>query len=299
MLAIARYALKSPYHAATVAGVFAILSLVIPLISILSGAIIGLVVLTQGLSAGGRAILLSLVGITLVVFAITGSPIYGVTIGLVQWLPIVVLAEVLRRTASLSFTLLVGMGLALLAVAIQFIGWPDSEQVWMEFMRQMFGGLKEQGLDEERLETVLSNMVHWMVVLLMATMYLSFTLTLLVARWMQARLADSDGFRQEFYQLRLGQAAAGATLVLAIASTALQQTWLTAMLMVMLAGFMFQGLAIAHSWSRFKQKAMLLFLLYVALIIFPQAIGIMALLGIVDNWVNVRKKLGLLPQETE
>ena len=151
MLALARYALKSPYHAATVVGILAILSLFIPLISILSGAVVGLIILTQGLVSGTRVILISVVGITVVVYLITGSPIYGGMIGLVQWLPMMVLAEILRRTASLSFTLLVGMGLALVGVMVQFALWPDSKELWLQFMLQFFAQSDSAGIDQQQL----------------------------------------------------------------------------------------------------------------------------------------------------
>jgi hypothetical protein len=121
MLAIARYALKGPMHAATVAGILAVLSLFIPLLSILSGAIVSLIILTQGLVSGTRVILVSIVGITAISYMLTQSLIMGLSIGLVQWLPVMILAEVLRRTRSVSFTLVAGMGLAMLAVVLQFM----------------------------------------------------------------------------------------------------------------------------------------------------------------------------------
>lgn len=299
MLALARYALKSPFHAATIAGVLAILSLFVPLVSVLSGAIVGLIILTQGLFSGTRVIAVSIIGITAVSYLMTGSPLLGVTIGLVQWLPIMVLAEVLRRTSSLSFTLVVGSVMALVAVAVQYVVWPDSEQLWMQFMLPFFQGMDETQVDMQQLQSTLQGMVHWMTLLLVAVMFSTFVATLMAARWFQARLAGSEGYREEFYAIRLGQAIAGVAILMFAAAALLQQDWLMAMSMVMIAVFLYQGLAIAHQWSRSGQskKTSWLVLLYVLMVIFPHVVVLVALLGVVDNWMDFRTKLKIRSHE--
>ena len=300
MLAIARYALKGPIHAATVAGILALLSLFIPLLSILSGAIVGLIILTQGLISGTRVILVSIVGITVVSYLLTHSLLMGITIGLVQWLPLMVLAEILRRTRSISFTLVVGMGLAMIVAALQFVLWPDAEAIWLSFLKVLFQDYQQQpGVDVEQLNAALQNVVHWMTLMLVAVMYSTFVGTLMAGRWFQARLADSQGFREEFYAIRLGKGAAVATLVLIVISLALQQDWISALLMVMLATFLYQGLAILHSWSKHYGKHMPLVLVYVTMIIFPQVVGVLALLGVVDNWIDFRKRFKSVPVNTD
>jgi len=296
MLAIARYALKSPFHAATVVGLLAILSLFIPLISILSGAIVGLIILTQGLLPGTRSIVVAIVGVTVVSYLLTQSPQLGITIGLVQWLPMMILAEVLRRTPSLSFTLVTGMVLALLAVVVQFTLWPNSEQVWMQILLQFFEGTDTQGLEFEQLKADLESMVHWMVIMLVAVMYSTFVATLMAARWFQSKLAGSEGYRDEFYAIRLGQTVALLALLMVVASLVLKQDWILSMMTVVLATFLYQGLAIVHSWAKARGKSMMLFLLYVLMIIFPQVVGMTALLGVVDNWMDFRKKLKSIPE---
>ncbi len=291
MLAIARYALKSQFHASTVVGVLAVLSLFIPLISLLSGAIVGLIILTQGLYSGTRALLISIVGITAISYLITQSPVLGITIGVVQWVPVVILAEVLRRTSSLSFTLIAGMGLTLIAVAVQFLVWPDAEQFWSELMMQMLQSANNPQLDASLIESWVQSMVHWMTIMLMAVMYSTFVATLLAARWFQAKIAESDGYRDEFYSIHLGKSAAGFALLLIVINLVLQQDWLSAMLIVVLAGFLYQGIAILHSWSKQRKKRGLLILIYILMVIFPQVVGATALLGVIDNWMDFRKKL--------
>jgi hypothetical protein len=300
MLAIARYALKGPMHAATVAGILAVLSLFIPLLSILSGAIVSLIILTQGLVSGTRVILVSIVGITAVSFLLTQSLIMGLSIGLVQWLPVIILAELLRRTRSISFTLVVGMGLAMLAVILQFMLWPGVEDTLMEILRLMFQDMQQQqGVDMQQIEAGLQNVVHSMTMLMIAVMYFIFAISLLIGRWYQSRLSDSRGFREEFYAIRLGKSISIMALVIAVIGMILQQDWLIALLMVVALTFLFQGLAVVHSWSKHYDKSGLLGLLYMAMIIFPQIAGVTAMLGVVDNWMDFRAKLKSVPVNTD
>lgn len=299
MLALARYALKSPFHAATIAGVLAILSLFVPLVSVLSGAIVGLIILTQGLFSGTRVIIVSIIGITAVSYLITNSPTLGITIGLVQWLPIMVLAEVLRRTLSLSITLVAGSVMAILAVVVQYSLWPDSEQLLMSFMMPFFEGMDQPQVDMQQLQQTLQGMVHWMTILIVAVMFSTFIATLMAARWFQAKLAGSDGYREEFYAIRLGQALAAATLLMIPAALVFQQDWMIAMAMVLVAAFLYQGLAIVHQWSSAGKRTSWLVLLYILMVIFPHVVALVALLGIVDNWRDFRSKLKVLPRDTD
>ncbi|MBT3204174.1 MAG: DUF2232 domain-containing protein [Gammaproteobacteria bacterium] len=293
MLAIARYALKSPFHASTIVGFLAILSLFVPLVSILSGAIVGLIILTQGLLSGARALLISVVGITVVSYLVTQSPELGITIGLVQWIPIVVLAEILRRTRSMSFTLVSGMVIAMFVVLAQYIFWPDIDKLWAEYLQLMFQGVDmgQQGLEMDQIQAGMQDLVHWMVMVLVAVMYSTFIGTLMASRWFQARLAGSEGFRDEFYTIKLGRGAAIATILLAVISFMLNQDMLIAMLMVMLATFLYQGLAIVHNWSKRSKRKGWLVLLYVMMVIFPQVVAATAFLGVIDNWTDFRARL--------
>lgn len=290
MLAIARYALRSPFHASTVVGILAILSLFIPLVSILSGAIVGLIILTQGLYSGARALLISIAGITVVSYLVTNSPVMGITLGLVQWVPMVILAELLRRTRSMSLTLMAGMFIAMLVVVGQYLFWPDIDQLWSQYLQVMFQEM-QQGTEMSQLQSGIEELVHWMVIVLVAVMYSTFIGTLMASRWFQAKLAESEGFREEFLRLSLGRAAATVFLLVAVLSLLLKQDLLLAMLMVMLATFLYQGLAIVHSWSKRGKRKGWLVLLYVMMVIFPQIVAATAFLGVIDNWTDFRSRL--------
>lgn len=293
MISLARYALKSPFHAATVVGLLAVLSLFIPLVSIVSGAFVGLVILTQGLGSGARVLLVSLAGITLASYLVPGlSPVIGVSIGLVQWLPMVFLAEVLRRSQSLSLTLVIGMLSGVAAVVIQYVFWPDMEAVWREIVQQMFQqGGQSQGSEAEQLQAFVDAIVHWTVLVLVAMMYSTFVATLLLARWLQAKLGESQRFREEFLLLKLGKTVALAALIAVAAAFIVEANWLTASALVLAAAFLFQGLAVTHYWSAGSKLKGWLVLYYILMVIFPQVVAATAFVGMIDNWADFRKRM--------
>ena len=68
-------------------------------------------------------------------------------------------------------------------------------------------------LDQQLVERNVQ-LVRLFVLALVAMAYLIIVLVVLVARWMQASLAESQGFSEEFRSLSLGKPAAGVALVL-------------------------------------------------------------------------------------
>ncbi|MFT5658420.1 MAG: hypothetical protein ACI9KN_001700 [Gammaproteobacteria bacterium] len=305
MLALARYALKGPYQAATIVGVLAIVAVVLPLLggspfatmiitavlTLFSGALVGLVILTHGSKSGLKAIVVSVVGITLVATIALDAPALGISIGLAQWLPIVILAQVLRSTKSLAMMMLVGLALAILAVAIQHLVWPDLEASWLKVIDESIEQLKEypeyEGVTIEQNARLL---VHFMVLVLGSAMYSLFIGILLLARWMQARLADSDGFSTEFRAISFGKSTASATIVLLALSLWLNYSWITGMALLVMTVFLYQGIAVVHTKvSRSKRPTLLITVFYMLLFIFPQAVVITAIVGLLDNWLILRK----------
>lgn len=305
MLALARYALKGPYQAATLVGLLAIVAVVLPLmggspfatmiitaaLTLFSGALVGLVILTQGSRSGLKAVVVSIIGITVVATIALEAPMVGISIGLAQWLPIVILAQVLRSTKSLVMMMLSGLALALFAVALQHLIWPDLEADWLKVIEESIVQLKEH--PEYQAVDIANNarlLVHFMVLVLGSAMYLLFIGILLMARSMQARLADSDGFSTEFRAISFGKRTGLVTMILLAFSFWVNQGWISSIALLLMTAFLFQGIAVIHTKvSRSKRPKLLITLFYVLLLIFPQAVVVTALVGLLDNWLILRK----------
>jgi len=302
MLALARFTLKGPYQAALVVGLLAVLAVFIPpmvsntvfgvlvasLCMLLSCTLVGLIILTQGSVSGLKAIGVSILGITLVAWALINAPELGLWTGLVQWLPIIMLAQTLRTSNSLALTVLLGVLLGAIGIGTQYLVWGDLEAEMIAQTIQRMGSTDQ--LDAQLVERNIQ-LVRLFVLAMVAMAYLLFMLIVMIARWMQASLAGSAGFGQEFRALSLGKPAAAVALGLVLASVWVSQTWLSSLAFLVVIAFMFQGVAVVHSKvaSR-KQSRLLLGLFYALLVVFPQAVALTAITGVVDNWLVFRKK---------
>jgi hypothetical protein len=302
MLALARFTLRGPYQAAAVVGLLAVLSVFIPpvvpntalgvaiasICMMLSCVLVGLIILTQGSASGLKAIGVSILGITIVAWMLLNAPQLGLWTGLVQWLPIIVLAQTLRSSKSLALTMLVGVGLGTVAVAAQYLIWTDIEREWISMAVQRLEQLNQ--LDPQLVERNVQ-LIRLFVLAMVAMAYLILMAIVLLARWMQARLAESKGFAEEFQALTLGKSAAAIALLLIGLSFWLQQVWLSSLAFLIVIAFLFQGIAVLHGkLARRKQARILLGLFYTLLLIFPQVVALTSFVGVIDNWLIFRRK---------
>ena len=311
LLALARYTLKGPYRAAAVVGLLAVLAVFIPpmapnsIVAVLLASIsmmvscilVGLIILTQGSVSGLKAIGAAVVGITLVAWMLINAPYLGLWTALVQWMPIILMAQTLRSSKSLSLTLLLGVLLGAIGIAAQYLVWTDLEREWVNLAVQRMGQAEQidEGLIKRNVE-----LVRLFALALIAMGYLIVVVILLIARWVQAGLAESRGFGEEFRALTLGKPAATAALVLMLASFWVHQPWLNSLSFLVVIAFMFQGIAVVHSkLTARKQSGLLLGLYYALLAIFPQVVALTALTGVIDNWIVFRRKPESSDDETE
>ena len=301
MLALARLTLKSPYHAAAVVGLLAVLAVFIPSLAptagfgvvlgavcmLVSCILVGLIILTQGTLSGLQAIGVAIAGITLVGWISIGRAELGLWTALVQWMPIILLAQTLRSSNSLALTLLAGVALGAIGIAAQYLVWTDLEREWIALAMQRMEQV--QPLDEQAVERNLQ-LVRLFVLALVATAYLLFIVVVLVARYLQAALAESKGFGTEFRALSLGKPAAAIALVLMLASFWVQQPWLSSLVFMIVLAFMFQGIAVVHAkLAPRRQGGVWLGLFYALLLIFPQVVALTAITGMIDNWIVFRR----------
>ena len=309
MLALAKYALKGQYQAATVvaslvlaavffplfAGASLIGLLLASLLTLVACTLVGLIILTQGTASGLRAISVAILGITLVTTIVLKEPALGVSIGLAQWLPIILLAQTLRSTKSLAAMLLIGVLLAAIGIGIQYIFWPELEAEWVqqgEISREILAQNPSDGNT-----AVLDNMtvyVHWMVLSLGSASYLLFVSILLMARSLQAQIAASDGFGREFQALSLGKQTSLAGLVILILALWFKLDWMMSLVLIIIVSFVFQGIAVVHartvsnSLPGFVIRLFYVLLLF-SLVFFPPIVAFIAIAGLLDNWLIFRK----------
>ena len=204
-----------------------------------------------------------------------------------QWLPVIFLAQTLRGTGSLAITVLAGIALGVAVILLQYLFWEVLERNWVA---QMLSREDLTELSEEQSQQ-LGHFVRLLMLLFASSLYLMYMLVIFAARWMQAKLSESEGFRREFCALTLGKPAALLAAAAVPLGLWLQQGWLLSFAFLLIIAFMFQGIEVIHRKLGGKKQAFALLLLYYVLLVFTwQITGILtSITGIIDNWLGFRR----------
>lgn len=297
MLALAAFIMRGRAQAAIASGLGVLTSLLAPPVTLLAAAAFGLVTLRDGAVRGaqiglGAALLCAVAGL-----ALAPQPQVLMLTALAIWLPVWLLALVLRTTRSLDLTLTAALAVAAALVLGLFLFLNDQQAAWAALIQPMAEALQQAEVigvaDSERFVTLLA---QWMGGILAAGLFLQVVFSLLLARWWQSMLYNPGGFREEFHGLRLPKALAGLSFGLMVATLlggAGSASMIDHLTLVFLSGFFLQGLALAHgSVGLLKANIGWLVLLYALLLVaLPQMITLLATLGLVDAMMDFRARL--------
>lgn len=301
MKALASFVMRGWSQATGVAVLFALLSLVLPPLSVLSGAVVALVALRNGADAGLRVLVAATVAMAVALYALVGQPMVALLVPLLLWVPMLILALVLRYTRSLAAGVLTALAFGALIVVTHLIVLDDPAREWTELLGEQVGEvLKAQGLDEAASGQVLAAMGRWMTGALAAAYFLQIAASLFLARWWQALLYNPGGFGAEFRALRLPRWLAGVAvpLVAALFVDGLPDA-LRYLALPAVAAFFLQGLALAHSQlAAFNAGPGWLVGIYALLVVAtPYAFTALATAGYADAWMDFRARKAKPPGE--
>lgn len=291
MLAVANYTMKGPLQAFIATVLFSALTFWLAPFGLIVGAITALVTLRVSLIEGCKTLAIASLTVVLLSTTLTGSVLPGL-VSIVEFLlPVWLAAAVLRNTNSLAQALNAILTMAgLMVIAFHFmVG--DTQAWWTQlYANQFLPLLKEAGVDAKEVDfTQVIPMITMLIAIFAVTLWFSI---LLLARWWQSKLYYPGRFREDFYQLKLPKTVAYLTVIFAVLGLVLSGNNLVQDLSsVLMAGLMFQGLAIAHHAVNLKSlNTAWLAGLYVLLLIFPQTLLILATLGLLDIWIDVRTR---------
>ena len=290
---LATYVMRSRSSAILVAAVTAVLSLLIPPVSYLSGAVAGLVTLRHGAREG--LILIAIAGLLVAIPGlVTGNSGVAIIFGAVVWMPVWVLAVVLRQTVSLPVTILVAALFGVLCVVMIHALLADPVAWWRDKLTALQPILEQGGWAASDMESLLGMLATAMTAMLAAAVMITPLISLFIARWWQALLYNPGGWQKEFHQLRLPAALAGvAALIVLIAWFAGGglQHFAADLLMVVLLLYLLQGLSVIHNLVHGKGMSVAWLVgLYVLLLVLPQVAMLVAGLGFTDTWVDYRSR---------
>jgi hypothetical protein len=287
---IASFILASRWRAVLAAAGFGLGGVYFLPLILLSAAAVGLVTLRRGgweglLTLGAASVLTGAI-----FWFLPPRPGFAFPLVFALWPPVWIGAMVLRYTSSQGASLTVMGVLAVIYVvamhAITGGAVVDFWRSWLERAIANVPGATVEGFDYEGTLRLLNGLV--------AMIYgMSAFAALLLARWWQALLYYPGGFKSEFLALRTPRFLLPALIAGMWLAGYFSQLVLADLVLVALAIYLFQGLAVVHAVISLRDlSGFWLALVYGLLVLIPQY-GIVGLawLGAIDSLFDLRSRM--------
>jgi hypothetical protein len=303
MKALAAYIVSGRWQAALIATACGVMSFILPwlggMLNYLAAAVVVLVTLHVGMLPGLQVLLIATT-VTVLFYQLVGvQAVVGLVMVLLLWLPCWMAAVVLLRTRNLGQALAAATLFGVCLLLVVFVSYGDPAPWWLQQLQLVESTLQEAGLSlperlaDPELQQQVAALLTGMVV---ASLVIGVISSLLLARWWQSILVHPGGFREEFYALRLGFAAGVVTLVVMLSARLTQgilSDFSAQLAMVLLVPYLLVGLAVIHNLLRqYSRGTGWLVAVYVLLAVFPQATLLLAAGGLMDTWIDFRRRLG-------
>lgn len=297
---LASIAMRGRSQAVMLTTVLAMLSLLLPPLSILSSAVVALVTLRKGAADGALVVVLAGLASAFLAWITLGQVVSVAGFLLLLWAPVWLLSLLLRNSRSLGATLAGGLVLGLLIILGQYLQTQDLTAAWRDLLQPFAESLVEAQLVQEAqrqdLEELLNVMAYWMPGIIAAGFFLQSMFALLLGRWWQAVLYNPGGFRGEFHRMRMHRILGYTTLLVLVArllSGVGDSGLLDYLVMLLLAGWFLQGLALVHGSLAIlgAGTGWLVAMYCLILLVMPQAVTVLAAAGFADVWIDLRARL--------
>jgi hypothetical protein len=309
MRALAAYIMRGPLQAMLVTAALALFSLipVLSVISVLSGGALALVTLRHGLKQGLIVMLGAGVITGAFMYFIFGTMELGLVYTVLLWLPVLLLAVVLRGTASWSMLIDAAAALGLIGIVAFYLATGDPVQFWhnvlsrmVQLMASQGGGVPEMDVIQQQLPVF----ARWLTGMLAGGVIMGLILSLVVGRWWQGLLYNPGGFKAEFFALRQSRISSIVVVVilgLSVAGLGQVSNMAGDMMIVIVMVYSLVGLALVHAViaSRGMHVAWLVVLYILLFILPPQIMMLLTSIGFVDCWVNFRGRLASVKKKTD
>ena len=290
------------WQAVLIATACGVISLLLPwlggMLNYLAAAIVALVTLHVGMLPGLQVLVIATT-VTVLVYQLVGiQAVVGLVMVLLLWLPCWMSSAVLLKTRDLGQALRAAtlFGVCLLLVVYGFYG--DPAPWWLQQLQLIESTLEEAGVSFPGLAEIdlQQDVAALLTGVILASLVVGVTASLLLARWWQSILVHPGGFREEFYGLRLGYAAGLVTLAVMVMARLTEgafSDFSAQLAMILLVPYLLVGLAIIHSLlKQFNRGNGWLVVIYILLAIVPQAMLLLAAGGLMDTWIDFRRRLG-------
>lgn len=254
----------------------------------LSGPALALVTLRRGL-AEGALLAAAAVAVVAAVGASGGRPDLALTPLLYVWLPVLAMATVLRSTRSLPLTIAAACGVGLAGLALFHLVVGNVPEFWAARLDAFRDATGWPAVQEGVWSGFRARLAAEMTGLVVLNEVAVTVLSLLLARWWQALLYNPGGFRAEFHALRLPKALAAAALACVVGGMVAGPGMMRDAGILLFGAFALQAMAVLHAVvaARGLGRAWLV----PGYLMLPVAARVVALIGVVDAFVDLRQRL--------
>ncbi len=283
--------MRGRMQAMIVASTLALVSLIMPPVSIVSSASVALVTLRRGAFEGLIVLVCSTVVAGGLGFFLLGSYQFVLLYGMVLWVPVWLISIILREGRFLSLTVEVAVLIGVVGVVGFYFFNTDLATMWKNILSQMV----PPNAPVQDITHTLELVSHYMTGIVAAASVFGLLFGLFLGRWWQALLYNPGGFKQEFLALNTQpRLAIGSVVVVIVASLTSGLTsevsWNIAILLFVL--YTFIGTAVLHSlFASMKMGRYMVPMFYVTMFLIPHAMLPVALVGLSDAWMNLRNKI--------
>ncbi len=293
-----RFIVRSRTHAIGVA----VVAMLLPPFSFVSGGIVGLTAMRYGFADGALVLAVTTAVSTLAMGLLLSTYQPVVIFILFTGLPVLLLAEVLRRTHSQGTTLTAAGAMGAIALAGIHLLTADPVVWWRARLEHFVAQpIRESNPDLApemlaQLDEAMQGMSVLMLSLPAATV-VGAMLILWLARWMHATLDNPGGFGEEFRALRLDRRVAYVAVglaLLALFAGHFAGGLFRGLLVLTIIMYTIQGIALVHAMVK-KRGASVAWLaaVYLGILLVPPAVILgLALAGFSDTWFDFRRRWG-------
>ncbi len=285
------YWLANPSRATSAVVGLTLVALFFPLALPFSAAMVGLVALRHGLRPSLEVMSYAAITLGLVTWILGGGVTGVLGLVLAYWLPVGLAAGLWQQTGALALALLALTLLAWGVLALLYLILGDPAAWWLAFLEQSPLATNPNFVDLVATLRELAPLFPGQVAISLLVLWLA---ALIMARASLGPLGRRPAFRVEFRELRLGRLAATVALGVFVGAWFTQAPALLNMSLVLLVVYLFQGLATLHGVAHQRQWSPYLFIpIYLLLpILFAEPL---ILLGVVDAWADLRRRLAPRP----
>ena len=290
MPSVAAWLLARPHNA-----VFALaITMLMPGLSTLGGAILVLLVLQQDLRRASIVAALAGSMLLVVALALGSMPLHVLVQISSLWLPILGLAAVMRSTRSLTLVLQVSVIVVLIGTCLFFVLTSNPVSFWQEVIAAE-PVLQSLNLQEWK-SAVGATEVQFAGV--MTTMFaigfwFGLVIVVLLGYWLYQQLPENSPQFGRFCDLNFGRVIALLLAVTSVVGFALDAVWIESIAFILFAVFWLQGAAMVH-WLRSRGLVPVIAVsaVYVLTILVPQYVfPALAVLGYTDAWFRYRDRV--------